>query len=54
MPGSPSSFGGGGRELPMQEVNEKSRSNIRLAIILGLVAFGFFLMGMYLAVGREG
>jgi len=37
----------------MQEVNDKSKSNIRLAIILGLVAFGFFLMGMYLAVGRE-
>jgi hypothetical protein len=38
----------------MQEVNDKSKSNIRLAIILGLVAFGFFLVGMYLATGRGG
>ncbi len=32
----------------MQEVNDKAKSNIRLAIILGLIAFGFFLTGMYL------
>jgi len=38
----------------MQEVQDKSKSNIRLAIILGLVALGFFLMGMYLAMGKGG
>ena len=41
-------------ELAMQEANDRSKSNIRLAIILGLVAFGFFLMGLYLATGRGG
>ena len=40
--------------MAMQEVNDKSKSNIRLALILGMVALGFFLMGMYLAAGREG
>ena len=38
----------------MQEVNDKSKSNIRLALILGLVAFGFFLVGIYLAMGKGG
>ena len=38
----------------MQDVTDKSKANIRLAIILGLVAFGFFLMGLYLALGKEG
>lgn len=38
----------------MQEVNDKSKSNIRLALILGLIAFGFFLVGMYLAMGKGG
>jgi len=38
----------------MQEAHDKSKSNIRLAIILGLVAFGFFLMGLYLAMGKAG
>ena len=37
----------------MQEARDRSKANIRLAIILGLVALGFFLMGMYLALGRE-
>jgi len=37
----------------MQDARDRSKSNIRLAIILGLVALGFFLMGMYLAVGPE-
>jgi len=37
----------------MQDVNDKSKSNIRLALILGLIAFGFFVMGMYLAAGKE-
>ena len=37
----------------MQEVKDKSKSNIRLALILGLVAFGFFVLGLYLATGRE-
>jgi hypothetical protein len=38
----------------MQDVTDKSKANIRLAIILGLVALGFFLMGLYLALGKEG
>ena len=37
----------------MQNVNDRSKSNIRLALILGLVAFGFFVMGLYLAAGGE-
>ena len=37
----------------MQQVKDKSKSNIRLALVLGLVAFGFFLLGLYLATGRE-
>jgi len=44
---------GAGDTLAMQQVNDKSKSNIRLALILGMVALGFFLMGMYLAAGRE-
>ena len=37
---------------PMNEAEDRSKSNIRLAIILGLVALGFFLMGIYLAMDR--
>ena len=40
--------------MATQEVNDKSKSNIRLALILGMIALGFFLLGMYLAAGREG
>ncbi len=36
----------------MQNAQDKSKSNIRLAIILGLVAFGFFLLGLYLAANK--
>lgn len=35
----------------MQNVENKSKANIRLAIILGVVAVGFFVLGMYLATG---
>jgi hypothetical protein len=38
----------------MQQANDRSKSNIRLALILGLVAFGFFLAGLYLAMGKGG
>jgi len=38
----------------MQNANDKSKSNIRLAVILGLVAFGFFLMGVYMAMDKAG
>jgi hypothetical protein len=38
----------------MQQAEDKSKSNIRLAVILGLVALGFFLMGLYLAAGKGG
>jgi len=29
----------------------RGKANIRLAILLGLVAFSFFLVGLYLAAG---
>ena len=45
-------MGADGRQW-MQVVNDRSKSNIRLALILGLIAFGFFLLGLYLATGRE-
>ena len=51
---SPPWVDGGDRQQAMQEVNDKSKSNIRLALILGLIAFGFFLVGMYLAMGKGG
>lgn len=37
----------------MQQPVNKAKSNIRLAVILGLIAFGFFLLGLYLAMGRQ-
>jgi hypothetical protein len=36
----------------MNDAERRSKSNIRLAIILGLVAAGFFLMGIYLAMDK--
>lgn len=36
----------------MQNTDNRSKSNARLAIILGLVAFGFFLIGLYMAMGK--
>jgi hypothetical protein len=36
----------------MQDTLDRAKSNIRLAIILGLIAFGFFLLGLYLAMAR--
>lgn len=38
----------------MGEHNERSRSNIRLALMLGAVALGFFVLGMYLSSGGGG
>jgi hypothetical protein len=38
----------------MQDAKDRSKSNIRMALILGVVAFGFFLVGMYLAMGKGG
>jgi hypothetical protein len=34
--------------------DDKAKSNILLAIALGLVALGFFLVGLYLASGKAG
>jgi hypothetical protein len=34
--------------------DNRAKSNIRLAIILGLVALGFFMVGLYLASGEAG
>jgi hypothetical protein len=36
----------------MPDTDDKAKSNIRLALILGLIAFGFFLLGLYLAMGK--
>ncbi len=41
-----------GYEPMSDDAEQRSKSNIRLAIILGLVAFGFFLMGIYLAMDK--
>ena len=38
----------------MEQTNDRAKSNIRLALVLGLVALGFFVLGLYLAMGREG
>jgi hypothetical protein len=38
----------------MQHSEQRGRRNIRLALILGAVALGFFLLGMYLATGKGG
>lgn len=32
----------------------RRRANIRLALMLGLVALGFFVLGMYLTAGKAG
>jgi len=39
-------------QTPMQQANDKSKSNIRLALILGSIALGFFMLGLYLASGK--
>jgi len=33
------------------DTQNKGKANIRLAILLGMVAFSFFLVGLYLAAG---
>lgn len=39
----------------MNQISEgKKRSNIILALILGVVAVGFFVLGLYLASGKAG
>ena len=38
----------------MQEPQGKGKRNIQLALFLGAIALGFFLLGMYLATGRGG
>jgi hypothetical protein len=38
----------------METTQNKSKSNIRLALLLGAVALGFFVLGMYLSVGGGG
>jgi len=35
--------------MQMQNAPDRSKSNIRLAVILGLVALGFFVLGLYLS-----
>lgn len=38
----------------MQESQGRGKRNIQLALILGAIALGFFLLGMYLATGKGG
>jgi hypothetical protein len=38
----------------MQGSDDKAKSNIRMALILGAIAFGFFLLGLYLSTGKGG
>ena len=49
--GPPLPRAGAAQQMLMQSTEDRSKSNIRLAIILGLVAFGFFLLGLYLSSG---
>ena len=44
--------GSGTLKTFMQQANDKSKSNIRLALILGSIALGFFVLGLYLASGK--
>jgi len=53
MPSPPEWVGMAGRQS-MHKAEDKSKSNIRLALILGLVAFGFFLVGIYMSVSKAG
>lgn len=36
----------------MHMTDDKAKSNVRLALILGMVAFGFFLLGIYLTINK--
>lgn len=38
----------------MTEANDRAKNNIRLALVLGVVALGFFVLGLYLASGKAG
>ncbi len=37
----------------MTNTNDRAKANIRLALILGAIALGFFVLGMYLSMGTE-
>jgi hypothetical protein len=37
----------------MEDDRARARSNIRLALFLGVIALGFFVLGLYLAAGGE-
>ncbi len=37
-----------------EQTTEKGKANVRLAIVLGVIAFGLFLAGMYMAVNKGG
>lgn len=38
----------------MTDANDRAKTNIRLALALGIVALGFFVLGLYLASGKGG
>jgi hypothetical protein len=39
----------------VQDANQnRASANIRLALILGAIALGFFVLGLYLASGEQG
>ena len=50
----PSGAGRRRSETTMQDSQDRGKRNIQLALILGAVALGFFLLGMYLATGKGG
>lgn len=35
----------------MPETHDRSKANVRLALLLGAIALGFFVLGMYLSSG---
>ncbi len=38
----------------MSQPEDKGKSNIRLALLLGLVALGFFVVGAYMTLQKAG
>jgi hypothetical protein len=42
------------RAESMQDTRQRAKSNIRLALILGAIALGFFVLGIYLSTGGGG
>lgn len=39
-------------EITEQDLHNRGKANIRLAILLGLMAVGFFAAGIYMAINK--